>query len=503
METNRWAAKTMPADSEGIKVHRVVHKSPSLDNVPELQDSIGCDGDVEISGRWFAAHIEHPIGAPRPPVVTATTPQIEMRRAASISKVEEVASRFTTAGSRLVPSASQPNMHTNKLLDSPPQVKNHQIAMERQAATTCCSSSCAALRKLLCRNDASRTMAAGLPYDSADSAVVIFDWDDTLFPTSFIMQAVLPEVHQAEQENPLTPDSRFYNDLENHAHLVEFVLTKAREVARVAIVTLSMSPWVEASAERYLPGLDMKRLMQELDIPVYYSRGHVHQQATRWQATLDRSKVPGAQVGMDVDLLEGGCLLVRNIAPSGAASKWNSEHPGKEIAKGDQITSVNGQSKKLVNVCRREQVLDMSMIRTEMDPHALVEAKSKDMTSVLDRFYKGDVAWHKNVLSIGDSITEQQALKELLLTSPPPLNDESPFKANAKSTPKKNHEPLCKTVNLLCMPSLDQLGNELRILMVWLPRMVSYNNTFDLDMDGLDALERELFEHEKKRKKTM
>lgn len=56
-----------------------------------------------------------------------------------------------------------------------------------------------------------------------------------------------------------------------------------------------------------------------------------------------------------------------------------------------------------------------------------------------------------------------------------------------------NTDSLCKTVALLPRPTVHQLSNELKVLLVWLSNMVKYDKDFDLAMDRLDRLEKDLF----------
>ncbi|CAE8697862.1 unnamed protein product, partial [Polarella glacialis] len=123
---------------------------------------------------------------------------------------------------------------------------------------------------------------------------IIFDWDDTLCPSSFIadvMRMYAPKSaapglvkgplrsRRGMPRRPPTPslpkDFPCYAALERHAGLVERLLRAAREHAgRVAIVTLAERPWVFESAEQYLPGLNLADLLEELQIPVYYAQEH-------------------------------------------------------------------------------------------------------------------------------------------------------------------------------------------------------------------------------------
>lgn len=118
------------------------------------------------------------------------------------------------------------------------------------------------------------SLASPLSFDSScwaadcrDSAMVIFDWDDTLMPTS-ALGALLPGF---PDEKAPKPDMALTAVLRGHADVVEKVLRAARSVARVAIVTSSGEPWVEESARQYMPSLDLQALLRELSVQVYYA----------------------------------------------------------------------------------------------------------------------------------------------------------------------------------------------------------------------------------------
>lgn len=103
-----------------------------------------------------------------------------------------------------------------------------------------------------------------------DTAVMIFDWDDTLLPTTFC-EGLPPIPNSAAVRSSHLP---FFVALRRHAQNVERVLKAARAVACVSIVTLSKRPWVMQSAERWLLGLDFPALVRELDITIYYANEH-------------------------------------------------------------------------------------------------------------------------------------------------------------------------------------------------------------------------------------
>lgn len=221
------------------------------------------------------------------------------------------------------------------------------------------------------------------------SPVIIFDWDDTLLPTWFITEVV--RTHQTERGEPegkLTCDSPYWDALVAHAQSVRAVLCAAREVARLAIVTLARRPWVLTSADWYLPDLDLESLLNELEIPIFYAREHVL-----------RSQILLAQLEEGVDMFM--------IAKRNAMKKC--------------LRSIYGQARQRIHV-----------------------------------------------ISVGDSPTEQEAIKDVLWS----LDEDS----------------LCKTVKLMSEPSVEHLSEELQVLSSWFYRMVTTDHDFDISMESAEEI---------------
>lgn len=128
-----------------------------------------------------------------------------------------------------------------------------------------------------------------------EARVIILDWDDTLLPTGFLRDALKiysncralgvatqfrrPGMMRKNAKSPARASGGSSASggfpcmaaLEAHANLVRQVLTAARSLGHVAIVTLAERPWVHDSAEHYLPNLNLAQLLRQLDIPVYYA----------------------------------------------------------------------------------------------------------------------------------------------------------------------------------------------------------------------------------------
>lgn len=252
------------------------------------------------------------------------------------------------------------------------------------------------------RAEASTTAASSLPAGvEGEQNAIILDWDDTLLPTWYLKSVVEPCTPGARGA-AIPSDSPFYEPMRRHGETIAEVLRAARAVGRVAIVTLSMRPWVHSSAAQFLPGLDLQELLEELDIKIYYAFEHVHPRLMRVARRRD----------IAVDLIEDGTDVLA--------------------------------------ACKRAAM-----------KKALRDLRGKD------------ASLRHNVLSIGDSCIEQNAMKDVLWHERP-------------------HEPLerqslCKTMKLLEESSLQGLGEQLHILRAWLPTMMAHRQDFDLSMDEADG----------------
>lgn len=228
-----------------------------------------------------------------------------------------------------------------------------------------------------------------------ERAVLLFDWDDTLLPTSHLKSLV--KGRRFGNEGPMLPaDSPIVGPLRHHGELIAATLQAARSLGRVAIVTLSTRPWVHASAAWFFPGFDFQMLLGDLDIQIYYAGEHAPSHIAR---------------------------LVQS--PSGVGHMLQD---GVDVLR---ACKRGAMSKCLRDICGRSRV-------------------------------------RLNVVSVGDSATEQEAIKGLLWSPRPP------------QLPKSQH--LCKTVKFMEGPTLQQLGDQLRLVASLLPHAVDCREDVDLTM---------------------
>eukprot|EP00438_Fugacium_kawagutii_P035534 Skav214490 [mRNA] locus=scaffold1011:88423:89535:- [translate_table: standard] len=162
------------------------------------------------------------------------------------------------------------------------------------------------------------TASEGLPKPFRPSeTAIIFDWDDTLFPTSHVVQTV---------EGTLPADDAFHAKLDKVSETVRDLLTRAKSCGQVAIVTLSRRPWVTNSANEFLPKLEIEALLKELRIPVIYSRECLK---------------PYMMRSPDGDFEEGVCPLTmaKELAMKKVLKKLYGKNPWTNVLSiGDSVT---------------------------------------------------------------------------------------------------------------------------------------------------------------------
>jgi len=90
-----------------------------------------------------------------------------------------------------------------------------------------------------------------------EETLIIFDWDDTLCPTTH------------GQENPECAEQD-RAQLQAHEEVVARLLRVAGEVGHISIVSMAGTGWIERTLDNFMPGL--KPLIAELNIPVTLAR---------------------------------------------------------------------------------------------------------------------------------------------------------------------------------------------------------------------------------------
>lgn len=103
-------------------------------------------------------------------------------------------------------------------------------------------------------------------WSDVDETLILFDFDDTLCPTSHLMEH--PECRAGVDQ-----------DLEKHEAVVSRVLEMATSLGQVQIVTMATDAWVEEKLTDLMPGVRDK--IQELNIPIVCARANLNSRQLR------------------------------------------------------------------------------------------------------------------------------------------------------------------------------------------------------------------------------
>jgi hypothetical protein len=213
-------------------------------------------------------------------------------------------------------------------------------------------------------------------------------------------------------------DEKYQRPLHELSLRVEATLKEAMKLGKVVIVTNAMEPWVETSCRNFLPML----LPYVQMIPVVYAR-----------SIYDSLNLEAA----------------RQRPQAGAIAAM----PGMYAA--------NGQN-KLAGLNSR-----LSMQTEELAPQRWKElAFEQEITGFYSRYQHQ--TW-KNVISIGDSIFERDAVRRVVVNRP--------------LTHKKCRT---KTAKLLDEPEIWELIAQVRVIHDALSLMVQYDGNLDIEIDEED-----------------
>lgn len=197
-------------------------------------------------------------------------------------------------------------------------------------------------------------------YFRPEQTIIIFDWDDTLCPSSWIRAN--KKVLSFFKPAPTT--EKYQKPLRELQAAVEVLLKMSMKLGTVVIVTNAMDPWVETSCRNFLPSL----LPLVSSLPVIYARSIFEQQGVDVARSPSRESSPLSRMAM----------------------------PGMYAANGqNRLQQVNAK------MAQQQQTQEIS-------PQKWKEvAFAQEIKDFYSRYQHQ--SW-KNVISVGDSVFERDAV---------------------------------------------------------------------------------------------
>mmetsp|Transcript_38397 Transcript_38397/g.102948 ORF Transcript_38397/g.102948 Transcript_38397/m.102948 type:complete len:479 (+) Transcript_38397:106-1542(+) len=263
-----------------------------------------------------------------------------------------------------------------------------------------------------------------------EQTVIILDWDDTLFPSTFVrsdmrMTLGLPLRHQKLSEPVKRQVAR---SLAECAAKADKLLRLCASYGNLVIVTLARANWVTDCCGCFYPGIG--ELLRQLNVKIVYAQEGV---------TIDQKKVQA----MNVQQCEMFWGAIKGRAISDEIKSFYSQYEGQSwkniISIGDSNFEKIGTMNATAEYMRENGIevpSDLASPATESGPAGF--RPSEATTAVVEGH-----AFHVRT----------------------------------------------KVAKMLDEPTVDELQVELELMRQWLPLMVKHDGGFSMDLDGLKGWE--------------
>lgn len=311
------------------------------------------------------------------------------------------------------------------------------------------------------------TSASQEEFHQIEQTLIIYDWDDTLCPSCWIQdQAPTLSFFRAPPQ-----DERFRGPLRRLEQVVSKLLTTSMQLGKVVIVTNAQEPWVETSCRNFLPGL--VPLINK--IPVRYAHAayedafgsgdavglaspvaRAAEEELRNQASLELGRGAGAP---------GMYSPPSRSAPKDAVGVIGDEGEEEEPTKTGR-SEASGEAPVLAapafSLTTHDSSLDL-----EVAPQQWKEAAFREELRNFYTRYENQ-SW-KNVISVGDSVFERNALRHVIT-----------------SRPSKNRRCRTKTAKMLDEPTIEELIKQVKVVHDGISLIVKYDGNLDIELDEED-----------------
>mmetsp|Transcript_105852 Transcript_105852/g.225930 ORF Transcript_105852/g.225930 Transcript_105852/m.225930 type:complete len:502 (-) Transcript_105852:30-1535(-) len=121
---------------------------------------------------------------------------------------------------------------------------------------------------------------------------IILDWDDTLFPTTYVRDDLELCWRRPMKDQNLDPSAKaeIGRNLAKCAENVRQLLRSCSQFGKVILVTLAKSPWVAESCKNFYPAIG--QLIRELEVPVIYAQDGIQHdyQKAKFQSDQEAEK---------------------------------------------------------------------------------------------------------------------------------------------------------------------------------------------------------------------
>lgn len=257
---------------------------------------------------------------------------------------------------------------------------------------------------------------------------IVFDWDDTLFPTTYVRHDLGLDLHKSlkDQRLPNSLKQEVAANLQKCATNAANLLRLACTMGKVILVTLASPPWVTDACKLFYPSLGP--LLTELGITAIY-------------AQEDHPVDHDSLQGKSHNELEMHWSRVKGKAIGKALKAFYSQYKGQSWK---NILSIGDSNfERFGTIAATEEYMREMGIR--------VEDQGQPASTPADGLQRGPTC-----------------------------------QANIRG---HKYKVRTKTLKLVAQPTIEELTMEIDICRQWFPHMVCLDAGFDVDLSALDNVE--------------
>lgn len=270
-------------------------------------------------------------------------------------------------------------------------------------------------------------------FSQKHQTVLVFDWDDTLFPSTYIRGDLRLSLRMPLRLQNISEDkrSKVRDNLSMCTQRVEQLLKLACSMGKVVLLTLARQPWVTDSCAYFYPGIG--ELIKALDIKIVYAQqgNHVDYNKLAMMSDDDTeaywSKMKGEAIGKEVQAFY---------------SQYEGQSWKNVISIGDSDFERLGTIHATEEYMRRQGI-------------AISRPGSPSRKAAGDR---SELVSHSSA-ALGTGVVRGQ-----------------------------HYRVRTKCFKLVDQPTVNELLVQLDMLIQWLPLMVRLDNSFDVEFGSINDL---------------
>jgi len=297
-------------------------------------------------------------------------------------------------------------------------------------------------------------------FANVDQTILVLDWDDTLFPTTWVRHYMGLHWRYPLEDQPVNAvqKTKIKQALDELSCEVEEFLRLALTKGRVVIVTLAKIPWVQLSCDNFFPRI--AKVIKENDIRIVYAQ----------EAQFAESKLPSPSP--DAASQEAYWTRKKQLAIRAEVEHFYSQYPGQSWK--NMISIGDSDFERKATIATMTSYGSPNGTEQQLSPSRSSSTRVKtDSSENLES---------PNVSPLGSGA----AIAGIVGT--PGKDDDCDMMCLSGTVGNHYRRLRTKTVKMYDSPRIKDLELEIQLLKKWLPSLISLDSGLDVDLEDDERL---------------